>query len=238
MFRRNQRHQKPQKQKKPDPKPKNHPSNNGSPPGATASTSTGSAGTAKPPSSRPAGGRPSNNISKFGPLGGLLPLAASGKLSCPPAIVAMRAAVAGLKPVRQLRPQNLPIRSLAMAGTAIIANVPAGMWREHTRKFSPEWFVAVHATIPFVGMLRKAVLMPKWAMLLTIAGSIAGQQVGAKLERARLGRKAAKDAPEGSTSLKEKRLVDVWQRCRVAVSSTNKLPESAGGEKKPRLGMV
>jgi hypothetical protein len=73
-----------------------------------------------------------------------------------------------------------------MAGTAIMANVPCGMWREHTKKFSPEWFVAVHATIPFVAMLRKAVLMPRWAILFTIAGAIAGQQVGAKLERARL----------------------------------------------------
>ena len=27
-------------------------------------------------------------------------------------------------------------------------------------------------------MLRKAVLMPKWAILLTILGSVAGQQVG------------------------------------------------------------
>lgn len=98
----------------------------------------------------------------------------------------MRAAVAGLKPVRLLRPQALPIRSLAMAGTAIMANVPCGMWREHTRKFGPEWFVAVHATIPFVAMLRKAVLMPRWAILLTIAGAVAGQQMGAKLERTRL----------------------------------------------------
>ena len=44
----------------------------------------------------------------------------------------------------------------------------------------------MHATIPFVAMLRKAVLMPRWAILLTIAGAVAGQQVGATLERARL----------------------------------------------------
>ena len=41
----------------------------------------------------------------FGPLGGLLPLTASGRLECPSAIVKMRAVVAGLKPVRDLRPQ-------------------------------------------------------------------------------------------------------------------------------------
>jgi hypothetical protein len=74
--------------------------------------------------------------------------------------------------------QALPVKALALGATAIAANVPCGMWREHTRKFSPEWIVAVHATIPFVAMLRKAVLMPKWAVLLTILGAVAGQQVG------------------------------------------------------------
>lgn len=34
-----------------------------------------------------------------------------------------------------------------------------------------QWFLAVHAAIPFVAMLRKAVLMPKWAILLTLIGS-------------------------------------------------------------------
>jgi hypothetical protein len=83
----------------------------------------------------------------------------------------MRAAIAALKPVRDLRPQALPIRALAMSGTAIAAGLPCGMWREHTKKFSPQWFLAVHAAIPFVAMLRKAVLMPKWAILLTLIGS-------------------------------------------------------------------
>ena len=230
MFRRNQRPQKPKKQQKRDPKPnQQHSPNNSSPPGATSSTtSTGapSSGSAKPPSNsarKPPSSRGSNNISKFGPLGGLLPLAAaSGKLSCPPVIVAMRSAIAGLKPVRQLRPQTLPIRSLAMASTAILANVPCGMWREHTKKFSPEWFVAVHATIPFVAMLRKAVLMPRWAILLTVAGSIAGQQLGAKLEKARLRRRRAVAASVGgSSSTVGNRNVfvnDFWQRCGTAVN--------------------
>lgn len=119
-------------------------------------------------------------------VGGLLPLAANGRLECPRAVVAMRSAIAGLKPVRLVRPQSLPIRSLALACTTIAANVPCGMWREHTKKFSPEWFLAVHATIPIVAMLRKAILMPKWALALTIAGAVAGQHAGAIAERSRL----------------------------------------------------
>jgi acetaldehyde dehydrogenase (acetylating) len=98
----------------------------------------------------------------------------------------MRAAVAGLKPVRSLRPRGMPVRSLALAATAAGANLPCGAWREHTDKFSLQWVLAVHATVPFVAMLRKAVLMPQWAILLTIAASVAGQQAGAQLERRRL----------------------------------------------------
>ena len=42
---------------------------------------------------------------KYGPLGGLVPLGAKGELACPPAIVAARAFVAALPPVRELRPK-------------------------------------------------------------------------------------------------------------------------------------
>ena len=38
----------------------------------------------------------------------------------------------------------------------MMANLPLGAAREHTKKFSFEWFVAVHASIPFVVSLRKA----------------------------------------------------------------------------------
>lgn len=145
---------------------------------------------------QPAGGQ--CPLRKFaGPLGGLLPLgAAVGRLGCPPAIVKMRAAVAALKPVRDLRPQALPVRALALGAAAVAANFPCGAWREHTRKFSFQWFLAVHATIPFVAMLRKAVLMPPWAIALTVASAVAGQQAGAALERSRL----AGDWPKEATA--------------------------------------
>ena len=104
-----------------------------------------------------------------------------------------------------------------MAGTAILANVPCGMWREHTKKFSPEWFVAVHATIPFVAMLRKApaVLMPRWAIFLTIAGAIAGQQMGAKLEKARL---LSSTSTSSSSCAKEEQKLNMDQRRRKATA--------------------
>ena len=97
-----------------------------------------------------------------------------------------RAAVARLKPVRELRPQALPIKMVAISAMAAGSNLPFGALREHTEKFSLGWFVAVHATIPFVAVLRKAVIMPRWAIALTVTGAIIGQAIGARVERHRM----------------------------------------------------
>jgi hypothetical protein len=152
----------------------------------TSSPSVGGHGIVKPPTQKNTGKGGPNPFWKKNPIGGLLPLAGAKSLQCPAAIVSMRAAVARMKAVRHLRPQALPIRSLALASVAISFNIPCGMLREHTKKFSPQWILAVHATIPFVAMLRKAVMMPAWGLGLTVLGSIAGQHVGSVLEKKRL----------------------------------------------------
>ena len=100
--------------------------------------------------------------------------------------MAGRAFVARMQPVRDLRPQALPVKLATLGvGTAVL-NIPFGMWRDHTKKFSPEWFLAVHATIPFVAMTRQGIGMPKTVIFLTIAAAITGQAVGARLERKRM----------------------------------------------------
>jgi hypothetical protein len=94
--------------------------------------------------------------------------------------------VAKLKTTQFLRPQALPLKLLGVSGHCLVANVPCGAVREHTQKFSPAWFLAVHATVPFFAFMRKGVGMPRWAIILTLAAAVAGQAIGAKLERARL----------------------------------------------------
>jgi len=116
------------------------------------------------------------------------------KFECPPAIVAARAALARTALAKNLRPQPLPTKMLAIGLLGMAANVPLGIWREHTKKFSPAWFAAVHAAVPFLGMLRKCVLMPKTAMAFTIGASILGQVIGSRAERYRLKAKAAKES--------------------------------------------
>ncbi|XP_031483337.1 uncharacterized protein LOC116252871 [Nymphaea colorata] len=114
------------------------------------------------------------------------------KLKCPPAVVAARAALARTALVKNLRPQPLPEKMLVIGMLGMAANVPLGVWREHTKKFSPSWFVAIHAAIPFIAMLRKSVLMPKSAMAFTIAASVLGQVIGSRAERYRLKKLAAR----------------------------------------------
>ena len=52
-------------------------------------------------------------------MGGLIPLNAAGQYTCPPAIVAMRAAVARMRPARELRPRSLPVLASAVPMAAI-----------------------------------------------------------------------------------------------------------------------
>lgn len=105
-----------------------------------------------------------------------------------------------MQPVRDLRPQALPVKLATLgAGTAVL-NIPFGMWRDHTKKFSPEWFLAVHATIPFVAMTRQGIGMPKTVIFLTIAAAITGQAVGARLERQRMASLAVKQQNPNSSS--------------------------------------
>lgn len=120
---------------------------------------------------------------------------------CPPAIVAARSALAKTAFAKNLRPQPLPAKVLVIGLLGMAANIPLGIWREHTEKFSPSWFVAVHAAVPFIGMLRKSVLMPKAAMAFTIAASILGQVIGSRAERYRLKAAGARKLEFAETSV-------------------------------------
>ena len=52
-----------------------------------------------------------------------------------------------------LSPENhLPVLALSVA----LVNVPFGYWRARTKKLTLPWFVAVHAPVPIVVVLRLA----------------------------------------------------------------------------------
>jgi hypothetical protein len=121
----------------------------------------------------------------------LKPLAAmvvskAGHLQCPPAIVEFRRVVAQTPLCRALRPQDLPFKLAASGMLSAMANLAPGAAKEHFDKFSVGWFVAIHLSIPFVAALRKAIVMPPYALIITIGGAVAGQIIGGRLERARM----------------------------------------------------
>lgn len=119
-------------------------------------------------------------------LGPLATAVMSQRYHCPKPIVMIRAAIARTSIARSLRPESIEIKLLAVALASTLLNIPFGMLREHTRKFSPQWFLVVHATIPFIAMFRKAIVMPPYAILFTVAAAIGGQAIGAKAEKRRL----------------------------------------------------
>jgi len=84
--------------------------------------------------------------------------------------------------------------ALAIAATFVV-NLPCGWWRGGLRKFSPAWFVAVHAPVPVVVGLRWALGLPfRWALLpLFVAAYFGGQFVGNRLRLRRAG--GAADPP-------------------------------------------
>ena len=77
---------------------------------------------------------------------------------------------------------DLPEYALALLATFAI-NVPFGFWRGGVRKFSPAWFVAIHAPVPMVIGLRYVLGLPfRWAALpFFVAAYFGGQFVGHRL---------------------------------------------------------
>ena len=71
--------------------------------------------------------------------------------------------------------------TLAIVFTFVV-NVPFGYWRAGVRKFSPAWFVAVHAAVPLVIGLRVALGLPfRWLLFpLFVAAYFGGQTVGSR----------------------------------------------------------
>jgi hypothetical protein len=66
-------------------------------------------------------------------------------------------------------------------GVALAANVPLGMWRRRLRRFSPAWFVAIHASIPVLVAMRLVFVPAYWVIPPEIALAVVGQLVGSRL---------------------------------------------------------
>jgi hypothetical protein len=63
-----------------------------------------------------------------------------------------------------------------------VLNLPFGYWRAGVKKFSPPWFVAVHAVVPLVIGMRYAAGLPfRWDLFpLFVAAYFGGQYAGSR----------------------------------------------------------
>lgn len=69
----------------------------------------------------------------------------------------------------------------------VLINLPFGYWREGVKKFSPAWFVAVHAAVPVIVVMRM-VLDIEWRLVslpFMVAAYFGGQTIGARMRRRR-----------------------------------------------------
>ena len=78
--------------------------------------------------------------------------------------------------------------TLAALGIAVfLLNIPFGWWRGGARKFSVSWFVAIHAAVPLVYLLRMR-LGVGWGVEtfpVLVGAYFGGQWVGSSLRRHR-----------------------------------------------------
>jgi hypothetical protein len=83
------------------------------------------------------------------------------------------------------------------AAATFVLNLPFGWWREGTRKLSVPWFLAIHAPVPVVVLLRRALgVSLGWSTLpFLLLAYFLGQASGARLRR----RRGGPDGPVSST---------------------------------------
>lgn len=64
-----------------------------------------------------------------------------------------------------------------------ILNIPFGYWRVNVRRFSTQWFLAIHIPVPFIVALRllSGIGFSWYTYLFLVGGFFLGQQFGSIL---------------------------------------------------------
>jgi hypothetical protein len=63
----------------------------------------------------------------------------------------------------------------------LVVNIPMGVWRAGTKKFSPLWFAAIHAPVPIIILIRVISGISYTYIPFFIILSVIGQFVGGRL---------------------------------------------------------
>lgn len=63
----------------------------------------------------------------------------------------------------------------------VLVNLPFGHWRKKTRKFSFQWFLAIHLPIPLIFLARVSAGLGFVYVPIFVAAAVAGQVIGGKI---------------------------------------------------------
>ena len=75
------------------------------------------------------------------------------------------------------------LKILLVSALCLVINIPLGARRERSRKFSWQWILWIHASIPLIIALRIGLQLDMIAIPINIAAAVAGQIIGAKPEK-------------------------------------------------------
>jgi len=77
------------------------------------------------------------------------------------------------------------LKILLVSVICLLVNIPMGMMRERSRKFSLPWILWIHASIPLIILLRVWLSLHLVAIPINIAAAVLGQFLGGGPEKKR-----------------------------------------------------
>ena len=75
------------------------------------------------------------------------------------------------------------LKILLVSVVCLLVNIPMGMMRERSRKFSLQWMLWVHASIPLIIVLRIGLHLHWIVIPINIASAVLGQFIGGAPEK-------------------------------------------------------
>jgi len=72
------------------------------------------------------------------------------------------------------------LKILAVSVICLLVNIPLGVMRERSRKFSLAWIFWIHASIPLIIALRIVLHLHWIAIPINIAAAVLGQAIGGR----------------------------------------------------------
>jgi len=72
---------------------------------------------------------------------------------------------------------------LFVSAFSFLINIPLGLWKERYKKFSWQWLVILHLSVPVIIALRIYLNANPYFIPLFIALAVGGQWVGKRLHR-------------------------------------------------------